>query len=118
MLPVTFCAAIGLKITFSEALCPAPRLSGVLIPLVVKFEALTLICEMVALEFPVLVIVTGWELELPTLMPLKFRLKGFAESVAVAAVPVPLSATILGELGALLLTLTLPVKFPAVVGAN
>lgn len=46
------------------------------------------------------------------------RLDGLAESVTVAATPVPLSATVLGELGALLVMLTVPVKLPAVLGAN
>jgi len=38
--------------------------------------------------------------------------------VCVAATPVPLKATSAGELGALLTIVTLPLAFPAVVGAN
>ena len=67
---------------------------------------------------PVFVIVTGWELELPTLILPKDRLDGLVASVTTAAVPVPLSATVVGELGALLVMLTVPVRLPAVVGAN
>jgi hypothetical protein len=73
---------------------------------------------MVTLEFPLFVIVTAWELELPALMLPKLRLEGLAESVTVAATPVPLRAMVLGELGALLVMLTLPVKLPAALGAN
>jgi hypothetical protein len=51
-------------------------------------------------------------------MPVKLKLVGLAESVTVAAAPVPLRATALGEFGALLVMLTLPAKLPAVVGAN
>lgn len=35
-----------------------------------------------------------------------------------AAVPVPLKDTVVGEFGALLVIVTLPVRLPAVVGAN
>ena len=65
-----------------------------------------------------LVIVTFWELELPTFTPGKPKLDGLEVSVTEAAVPVPLKATVLGELGALLAMLTAPGKLPAVVGAN
>jgi hypothetical protein len=51
-------------------------------------------------------------------MPGKLKLAGVAESDGVAAVPVPLSGTAVGEFGALLVILTLPVRLPAVVGAN
>jgi hypothetical protein len=73
---------------------------------------------MVALVFPLFVMVTFWELEAPTLIPVKLKLVVLAESETVAAVPVPLRATTLGELGALLVMLTPPVRLPAVVGAN
>jgi hypothetical protein len=52
------------------------------------------------------------------LILVKLKLAGLAESVKVAAMPVPLRVTAVGELGALLVMLTLPVKLPAVVGAN
>jgi len=109
---------VGLKATLITALCPAPKASPFAIPLAVKSFALTVTCEIVTLVFPLFVMVTFWELELPTLMPVKLKLVGLAESVTVAAVPVPLRATAFGELGALLVMLTLPVKLPAVVGAN
>ena len=113
-----FSEAVGLKVTLKLVLCPAAKVVGVVSPLVAKSFALTLTWEMTALEFPVFVIVTLWELALPTLIPVKLRLAGFAESVAVAAVPLPLRATAVGEPGALLAMFTVPVRFPAVVGAN
>ena len=116
--PLTLSEAVGLKETLMTALCPAAKASPDAIPVAVKSFSFTVTCEMVKLVFPLFVMVTFWELELPTLIPVKLKLVGFAVSVTVAAVPVPLRATALGELGALLVMLTLPVKFPAVVGAN
>jgi hypothetical protein len=51
-------------------------------------------------------------------MPGKLKLVGLAVNEGVAAVPVPLNATAVGELGALLVMLTLPVRLAAVVGSN
>lgn len=45
-------------------------------------------------------------------------LEELSESIRVAATPVPLNVTAVGEFGALLVMLTVPVKFPAVVGAK
>lgn len=87
-------------------------------PLAEKSFALTLTCEIVTLVFPLFVIVTLLEAEPPTLTPLNVTLVGLAESVTEAAVPVPLSATAFGELGALLVIRTLPDSLPADVGAN
>jgi len=104
--------------TFMTTFCPALSVSGVEIPLSVKSFAFTVTCEMVRLVFPLFVIVTVLELELPTLIPVKLTLVGLAERVAEAATPVPLKATAFGELGALLEMTTLPDKLPAAVGAN
>jgi hypothetical protein len=64
------------------------------------------------------VIVTVFALEVPALMLPNARLVGFAVSVRVDAVPVPLRAAEVGEFDPLLVKVTLPVRFPAVVGAN
>ena len=64
--PVTFSDADGVKVTVIVALCPAAKVRGVVMPLVVKSFALTVTCEMVALVFPLLVMVTFCALELPT----------------------------------------------------
>lgn len=73
---------------------------------------------MLTLVFPLFVIVTLLELELPALTFVKVILLGFDDSVTVAAVPVPLKDKTLGELGALLTMLTVPVRLPAIVGSN
>jgi hypothetical protein len=66
----------------------------------------------------VFVTVTAFELEVPAFTFVKLRLLGLEDSVTDAAVPVPLSASTLGELGALLTMLTVPLRLPAVDGAN
>jgi len=111
-------ADFGLKVTLIVWLCPAVKVTGSVRPLVVVSVALTVTVEMVTLEVPLLVSVTLWEPELPALMFPKLRLVGFAVSVTVAATPVPLKDIVVGEPGALLVMVTVPVKLPAVVGAN
>lgn len=118
MLPVMLSEAVGLKETLIAAFCPAARVTGVAIPLTLKSFAFTLICEMVRLVLPLLVIVALFELELPAFTFVKLKLVGFDESATDAAVPVPLKDRTFGELGALLTMLTVPLKLPAVVGAN
>jgi hypothetical protein len=110
--------ALGVNEILIEALCPAANVTGVVMPLAWKSVALTEICETVTLVFPLLVMVTLFELELPALTLLKPTLAGAAESVTDAAVPVPLKAKTFGELGALLVMLTVPLKLPAAAGAN
>lgn len=118
MLPAMFSALFGLNTTLIVAFCPAFNVTGAVIPLTVTSFALTLICEIVKLLFPLFVTVTLFVLELPAFTFPKLRLVGFDESVTDAAVPLPLSATTLGEFAALLVMLTDPVRLPEVVGAN
>jgi len=74
-----------------------------------KPAPLKLICEIVTLELPVLVIVTFCVAEEVNVVTLpKFRLVGLMPRVRIAAIPVPLRATEVGEVGALLTTETLP----------
>ncbi len=54
----------------------------------------------------------------PVVMFPKFRLLELKESVCVAVDPVPLKATIVGELGALLTSVKLPLTVPAAAGWN
>lgn len=75
-------------------------------------------CEMVTLEFPELVSVRLCEALLPAFRLPKLSEVGLAESCSVGATPVPLSATLVGELGALLTSARLPEKVPAEAGAN
>jgi hypothetical protein len=75
------------------------------------------ICEIVTLELPVFVIVTLRVAEdVPVVTLPKLRLVGLMLSVRVAAIPVPLRLTEVGEVGALLTIEMLPVAGPATVG--
>ena len=116
--PVTFSEAVGLNVTLITALPPAAIVVVFETPLAEKSFAFTLTWDTVRLVFPLFVKVTFCEFELPAFTLEKLTLVGFAESVTVAAVPVPLTAKTFGELGALLAILTVPLRVPAVVGAN
>src|SRR4029077_7650573 len=116
--PLTFSAVVGENNTFITFACPAARASGVVIPLALTSFPLTVICEIVTLVVPVLVTVTLLELELPALMLPKASCPGFAVRVKEAPTPVPLKATLAGELGALLEIVTAPARLPGAVGAN
>jgi hypothetical protein len=109
---------VGEKETFMTFACPGARDSGVVIPLVCTSFAVAVICEIVTLVLPLLVKVTLLELELPALMLPKASCVGLAVSVNDAATPMPFKATLTGELDALLEIVTVPPRFPVVVGAN
>src|SRR5260370_22762047 len=89
-----------------------------LTPLALKPAPVTVTPEMVTLEFPLLVSVTGNPLLPPTFTLPKLRLVGLAPSRKVATTPVPLRAMARGEPGALLTSDTEPVTLPAAVGVN
>src|SRR5260370_18170763 len=89
-----------------------------LTPLALKPAPVTVTPEMVTLEFPLLVSVTGNPLLPPTFTLPKLRLVGLAPSRKVAATPLPLSGMVRGEPGASLTTetepqtLTAPIRLP------
>src|SRR5690242_2465463 len=116
--PVTVSFAAGLNATVITLLCPGVSVEGSVIPLVVTSAALTVICEMVTFPVPLLVRVTLLELVTPALTLPNARLVGFAVRITVPATPVPLSATVEGDVGALLVIVMVPGKLPAVVGAK
>src|SRR5437899_7518992 len=89
-----------------------------LTPLALKPAPVTVTPEMVTLEFPLLVSVTGNPLLPPTFTLPKLRLVGLAASRNVASTPVPLRARVRGEPGALLVMETLPLALPVAEGAN
>jgi len=118
MLPFAAPAAVGSKITLNVKVCdgfnvtpPAP-LSEYPVPL-------TEIPEICTEELPVFVIVSlrVAVVEATFTLP-KARVGALKDSVLVAATPVPLSATVAGEFGALLAMVTVPARLPAAVGAN
>jgi hypothetical protein len=73
---------------------------------------------MVTFPVPLLVSVTLLELATPALTLPNAKLVGFAERITVPATPVPVSATVEGEVGALLVIVMVPGRLDAVVGAN
>ena len=107
--PVTLSELLGANVTFKVAFCPGVRVRGVVIPLTCTSVALTVICDSVTLEFPVLLTVTLFELELPAFRLPKERLVGLAVRVTVFATPLPFRETVDGEPGALLAIETVPV---------
>jgi hypothetical protein len=118
MLPFTDSAVVGLNFTVTAKFCAGDSVTGNVTPLTVTSFAFTLICEIVTVLLPLFDIVTLVVADFPALTFPKFTLVGFATTVTVAATPVPLNEIAVGELGALLARLKLPLKFPAVCGAN
>lgn len=117
-LPDTVSFFAGANVTLRELLCPALSVKGVVRPLTVTSLAPTVIFEIVRSAFPELVRLMLFVSELPALMLPKETLFGDADSVTVAATPVPARVTFAGESGALLTICTVPFRFAAVVGAN
>jgi hypothetical protein len=117
-IPVTLPAEDGLNCTPIVNFWDGESVTGVPAPLRVNPAPAMLIPEIVTLAFPVSVIVTFCVAAFPVVRLPKLKLDALNEIVAVAAIPFPLNATMLGEVGALLTIDTLPVTLPAVCGAN
>src|SRR3989441_419648 len=96
--------------------CPGGRVSGNVSPLMLKPAPVTGPCAMVKLALPELVKVRICTRGLRTSTLAKVTLVGVTESCG--CTPVPLRAMVLGELGALLTSETLPDTLPVAVGAN
>src|SRR5215475_4930468 len=73
-------------------------------------------CEIVKEAVPEFVIVKLCDFDCPSITLPKLKLAGLTDSPACA--PVPLSAIVAGEPAALLVTVTLPLAEPEVVGVN
>jgi phosphopantothenate synthetase len=116
MLPVVLPELVGLNAALIVADCPAVSVNGVVTPDTLKPAPATLTCETVTFADPVFVSVMDCDPVLPTLTLPKFSLVGDALSCPTA--PVPFSAIVRGEFGALLTTEMLPVALPEVVGLN
>lgn len=116
MLPVALPAVVGANFAVSVVVRPAPRVCGVVIPLMLNPAPDALACEMVRLAVPEFVNVISCEPLLPTPTEPKLTLAGFAPSCP--CVPVPDKVTAAGEPEALLTTEMLPVAAPADVGAK
>ena len=115
-LPDTLPVVVGANCTLRVLDCPGGRVSGKVSPLMVKPAPVALACAMVKLAEPELVKVRFCKPVLPTSTLLKLALRGVTESCG--CTPVALRAMVLGEMGALLTSETLPDTLPVVVGAN
>src|SRR5437660_690097 len=116
MLPDALLVAVGANCTLKVLDCPAATVSGKVSPLMLKPAPVTGSCAMVRLAPPEFVKVRFCTPVLPTSTLPKLTLGGVTESWG--CTPVPLRAMVLGELGALLMSETLPDTLPVAVGAN
>jgi hypothetical protein len=119
ILPLALPAVTGSKITLNVRFCDGLSVTGAPAPLS-EYTAvpLTAICEICTLELPVFAMVSLCVADVPVFTLPKPIFVELKERVSVCATPVPLRATEAGEFGALLKILTVPVRLPAVVGAN
>jgi len=117
-LPVALPVDVGVRLTVNVTDCPAVKVVFDATPLALYPDPEAVTCEMVTLEFPVFVSVTFCELVLPTVTFPKLKLVGVALKTSVAVAPVPLSGMVVGEVGALLDRLIVPLALPLALGAN
>jgi len=107
----------GVNETLNVALCPAVRVTGVVIPEKLNPEPLTETWEMVTLVPPVLVTVSEMDCLFPTVTLPKLRLVGLAPSVPGVA-PLPDKGIVSVGFDALDVRVRLPLAFPADDGLN
>jgi hypothetical protein len=110
--PVSAPAAVGAKVMFMVTLCPAARYRGNESPLALKAGAEELTPESVTVAFPVLLKMTDCEPLPPRGTLPRFKVEGLADITPASLKPVPLSATVDGELVALLISESEPVTLP------
>lgn len=117
-LPVICAALVGAKVTSSVAVCPGAMVAPLRPLPTVMPVPVAVIPEIVTLELPVFVRLTASISLLPTASFPKLRLVGDAEIVRVSAIAVPLMLNVNTVAPELLLSVTIPVSVPVVVGAN
>lgn len=116
MLPTALPGAVGANCALRVLDCPGTRENGKTNPLMPKPVPVMLPCVMFKLAVPEFVKVMLWVLAAPTVTFPKLTLLGVIESWCFT--PLPLRATLVGELEALLSSDTVPVAVPVTVGAN
>jgi len=89
MLPTRAAAEAGENLAVKVVLCPAMSVDGVASPAMLTPAPEMFICEMVMVEEPELVSVTGDEPVDPTVTLPNEMLDGLASSAAVPATPIP-----------------------------
>ncbi len=112
MLPLALPADDGLNKTVKTVLCPAERVTGVVIPLRVN-PPLTVTWEIVTLDPPVFVKVSDSDVFLPTITLPKSILVGLAAKVPTET-PAPDNGNVSVGLEAFERMVTAPVAFPPV----
>jgi hypothetical protein len=113
ILPFTAPATLGLNCSANVTLCDGVRVTGALPPVMLYPAPVNVICEIATLEFPVSVITTFCVAdELPVVTLPKLKLIGLMPNVKVAAIPVPLRLTEVGDVAALLTIVMLPAADP------
>jgi hypothetical protein len=116
MLPLALPADVGANWALNVVLSPAPNVSGVLNPLMLKPVPDAVAWEIVTLPEPEFVNVIDCGPLLPTATDPKFTLDGLAPSWP--SIPVPDNAIVAGEPGALLTTEIPPESLPTAGGEN
>ncbi len=117
--PLALPADEGANQTLKEALCPAVRVTGAVIPLRLKPVPLAATCEMVTLVPPVLVTVSDRDCLLPTVTLPKSWLDGLSvRTPGTVTAPVPESVSSGTVFDASLLSESVPLKVPVVLGVN
>jgi hypothetical protein len=118
IVPLALPTAVGAKVVFREALCPAASTVFAPIPLTAKPVPDTETPAIVTFPFPLFVSVAPCELLLPTVTLPKLKVAGFNPSKWLTAVAVPDSEIVSGEFAALLVSAIDPLAFPLVFAAN
>jgi hypothetical protein len=116
--PAALPVAAGVYVTSRAAACPGVNIVLAPTPLTLNPVPLTSTLEIVTFALPAFVSVAVSELLLPTSTLPKSRLLVLEINRGVEAIPEPLVEITSGELGASLVNETVPVAFPAEVGAN
>lgn len=114
--PVTLPAALGPNTALNVVAFPAPMVTGAVIPVVLKPAPVTVTEEIVTVALPPFVRLMVCELFVPVVTLPKAAVVGVADNCG--CVPVPLREIVSGELGALLMTVIVPVTLPAALGPN
>src|SRR5438445_13826600 len=109
MPPDTLPMVAGANCTLKVLDCPAARVSGRVRPVMLKPVPETVACETLTVVLPVFVSTTLWVLVVAAVTLPILMFDGFGRVWASGdCAPVPVKAMIVGELGALLTSETLP----------
>jgi hypothetical protein len=118
-LPLAAAAAVGVNVTLNDVDCPPVSVTSPEKPLTVNAVLpLAATCDTEMLDVPVFFNVTVWDGWLPITTFPNAIAEGLAFSAEPAVSPLPVKDKTVGDPGALLTKLMLPLALPPVVGAN